>query len=321
MQLRHRTRAIRISRSDRSALRANSRAGCGGGWSRYRRARFEALETRQLLSAVPIVVTSLADQLDVSVKTATCRNVPALMADGAVDAITLRDAVAIANNTAAANGGAGQFTITLTPILSLPASIDLTSTLTVSSQITIQGPWATDGGLTIDLASGAPAARLFTVTAAGGLTLQSLTLSGGSAVGTGAAGCGGAVYNQGTLNLVDCTLSGNMAAGGSGGAGLGGAVFNDGGTITLINSTLADNSALDGNGGSGSSGGALYSSGGSLTISSCTIANNQADQAGGVFSAAALTLNNTIVANSTTSSGTAASDVIVASGGTSCSRQ
>ena len=79
--------------------------------------------------------------------------------------------------------------------------------------------------------------RLFDVANTGSLTLQNLTLSGGTAqgykggnstqggAGGGSAGLGGAIFNQGTLTILDCTLSGNTAQGGGGGsyqAGLGG---------------------------------------------------------------------------------------------------
>jgi len=73
--------------------------------------------------------------------------------------------------------------------------------------------------------------------------------------------------------------------GGGGGAGLGGAVFNNGGTVSIINSTLADNTVQGGlggigNGGSGASGqglgGALFSRNGSVTITNSTISSNTA---------------------------------------------
>src|SRR4029079_8234107 len=74
--------------------------------------------------------------------------------------------------------------------------------------------------------------RLFQVTTTGSLTLQNLTLRGGTALGApggggGSAGLGGAIENQGNLSIIGCTLTGNLALGGSvsntkgGGAGLG----------------------------------------------------------------------------------------------------
>src|SRR5581483_5863 len=88
------------------------------------------------------------------------------------------------------------------------------SALVVTTPVTIQGT-----GETIARQS-ADAFRLFQVPATGALTLQNLTLTGGLARGAagngagGAAGLGGAVENQGTLTITDCTLTGNAAFGG-----------------------------------------------------------------------------------------------------------
>jgi len=71
--------------------------------------------------------------------------------------------------------------------------------------------------------------RLFAVASTGALTLENITLTAGLAQGEngqdgtvagggGAAGLGGAVYNQGTLTVLDSTLARNAAVGGNGGA-------------------------------------------------------------------------------------------------------
>lgn len=99
--------------------------------------------------------------------------------------------------------------------------------------------------------------------------------------GGGGAGMGGAIFNMGNLNLTNSTLAGNSAMGGNsiihaghGGSGFGGAIFNLGGTVTILFSTLANNSVAGGQGGSefegGSAGlgegGALYLSYGTATV-------------------------------------------------------
>ncbi len=143
------------------------------------------------------------------------------------------------------------------------------SALFVSTPVTIQGT-----GQTINGTGGASGAtfRLFAVGTTGNLTLENLTLSEGFAQGFygdgggGSAGLGGAVYNQGSLQIFDSTLSGNEAIGGdgggygsfpSGGAGLAGAgdASGDGGP---------PNGGLffGGNGGFGGGGGASISSSG-----------------------------------------------------------
>src|SRR5262249_31865357 len=63
-------------------------------------------------------------------------------------------------------------------------------------------------------------------------------------------GLGGAIFNDGgTVTVTNSTLAGNLAQGGSGasnGAGLGGAVFSRNGTLTVVNSTLSSNTASQG---------------------------------------------------------------------------
>ncbi|MBC7809526.1 MAG: cadherin-like domain-containing protein, partial [Burkholderiales bacterium] len=67
--------------------------------------------------------------------------------------------------------------------------------------------------------------RFFRVMAAGQLTLENLTLSGGvakggnSRSGGGGLGAGGAIFNQGSVNLIGVTLTDNLALGGSSGVG------------------------------------------------------------------------------------------------------
>ena len=64
-------------------------------------------------------------------------------------------------------------------------------------------------------AAGTAAFRLFDVAAGGSLTLQSLTLQGGLASGSGVSAEGGAIDNQGSLTLSDVTVENNIAQGAS----------------------------------------------------------------------------------------------------------
>lgn len=190
----------------------------------------EQLEQRIMLSA--ILVNSLEDNTTAG--------------DGQV---TLREAIAAANNdttTDLGDTGSGADTISFDPSLfsSGPATIDLSivgdttvgpSGLAITSDITIVGP---DGanGLSITRDSSVANLRLFYVGSTGDLTLQNLTLSGGTALG-----------NQGGSG-------GGQGGGGGGSAGMGGALFNDG-SVTLSNSTLSGNTAIGGAGGAGGIGG------------------------------------------------------------------
>lgn len=103
------------------------------------------------------------------------------------------------------------------------------------------------------------------------------------------------------------------AENGGGGAALGGAIFSDGGIVTIRNSTFYGNFVVRGVAGGGGAqngrdaGGAVFAVDGSLTVLNSTIAGNQSTGEGagvvmyrstrGEFSAA-LTLRNTIIANS-----------------------
>ncbi|MBC7821505.1 MAG: CSLREA domain-containing protein, partial [Planctomycetaceae bacterium] len=144
--------------------------------------------------------------------------------------------------------------------------------------------------------------------------------SGGvaGAIGGFGGGTGGTSGSSGTAGRL-----GNGGGGGGGGAGLGGGIFNDGGTVTITNSTLSSNMAQGGTGGTGGNvaatagsglGGGLFNLNGSVTIRNTTIAGNTADSGGAVFNvahetgsgvtaaAATVTLQNSILADSTATS-------------------
>lgn len=191
--------------------------------------------------------------------------------------------------------------------------------ITRDTDLTINGNGAT---IARDRASGTPAFRLFTVYGGGTLRLRDLTLRGGLIRGaaggsvaaggqgeSGGDGSGGAIFNNGALDLRGVTLTENAAIGGAGGMGgspdgggsvgagglggtaRGGALYTSNGTtVTLVNSTLAGNTATGGIGGNGGGsggsqgragnggpafGGSLYSEG-MVTIVNATIARNSA---------------------------------------------
>jgi len=243
-------------------------------------------------------------------------------------------------------------------ILTFDAALSGQTIMLTSGQLLV------DKNLTIDASAlpagialnGNYASRIFQVAAGANLMLNSLTLTGGkSANGTvgadgadqlgspGGAGSpgesGGGILNQGTLTLNRVTLSGNTAGnggqggyapqgpGGSGGSGgLGGAVYNTAtGTLTILNSTIANNS-----GGSGGSTGSGISSGdkgnggsgggianlGVLNITHTTMTDNvggaigssgnngaSGGTGGGIFNSGTMNLTNTIVALNTAPGG------------------
>jgi hypothetical protein len=141
--------------------------------------------------------------------------------------------------------------------------------LLISSDVVIQGP---STGAVVTIAGPGPGGnlRLFRVASGASLTLENLTLTGGSIVGFaggsspergggggGAAGVGGAILNQGNLVIQNSTLSGNTARGGAGGSsssnsygGGGGGILANGGAGTA---TAGGSGGASGGGSGGTS--------------------------------------------------------------------
>ena len=110
----------------------------------------------------------------------------------------------------------------------------------ITRSVTIQGAGATIARST---AAGTPVFRIFDVSAAGSLTLNSVTISNGLA-NNGQQG-GGGIFSHGTLSVTGSTFSGNSApatTGTSGGA------INNSGTVNVSTSTFTGNTAQEGGG-------------------------------------------------------------------------
>jgi len=141
---------------------------------------------------------------------------------------------------------------------------------------------------------------------------------------------GGAIFNLGSLTLIDCTLTTNSATGGDGGnggnggngggqlshggnggrggvgsAGYGGAIYNLG-ALVLSNCTLSANSAVGGNGGSGGTNGTGFTAG-----------LPGAGSAGGAASGSGIYSSNVMTILNSTFSGNTATAGSGATGGTS----
>jgi hypothetical protein len=130
-----------------------------------------------------------------------------------------------------------------------------------------------------------PAFRLLDVAAGASLTLQNLTLQ------NGVANSGGAVYNQGTLDLNGVTVRYNTAQGTAlrgrpGGRGIGGGIYSNG-SLTLEGGTsVRNNQAVGGAGSRGiivstppggdGLGGGLYVAGGTAKLTGVTLLANTA---------------------------------------------
>jgi len=187
---------------------------------------------------------------------------------------TLVDAITAANTDSAVGGctaGSGADTIVL-PAGSTQTLSDVNNHRyganglpLVTTDITIEGH-----GSTIRRDSGAPAFRILFVERSGTLTLRNTTISGG-ATSSGwllDEGGGAGLNYYGTLSLVNCTISGNVATGSGGG------IYNYYGSLSISNSTVSGNTA-------GRGGGGIYNYYGTLTVAQSTISGNTAGSAGG----------------------------------------
>jgi predicted outer membrane repeat protein len=177
--------------------------------------------------------------------------------------------------------------------------------------------------------------RFFEVASGGNLTLKDLTLKGGQitapppppssanggallvreggeanlthtklvdnrVTGVGNQGNGGAIYNEGKVEIRDSLLANNHARG-VGNGGNGGAIYNEG--ELLVHSTRIDSNTATGNSAaSGSGGGIANVDDGIATITYSQITNNKASNDGGGIhndDDARLTVTRTKIANNT----------------------
>lgn len=109
-------------------------------------------------------------------------------------------------------------------------------------------------------------------------------------------GDGGGIHNTGTLTIIDSTLSENSADSLS---SFGGGIYNTGtaATVEIVSSTLSGNSAEN-------RGGGIWANGGAVSISQSTISGNSAGNGGGIHSSGDLTVvSSTIVLNQTATGG------------------
>jgi hypothetical protein len=216
-----------------------------------------------------------------------------------------------------------------------------TGELAIAKNLTIAGPAANQLTVMRSAAVSMPNFRIFDITS-GTVSISGLTISNGN------ASLGGGIYNQGTLTLTSCTISGNSVNGSNtsgggiangttsgtailtitnstisgnaadGGNNSGGGIINTTGsgtaTLTITNSTISGNSVNAVNG----FGGGIYNSalGGTatLTVTNSTMSGNSASNAGGgIYIAGSGTvtakLSNTIVAGNTKSNGTTPDDI------------
>ena len=152
-------------------------------------------------------------------------------------------------------------------------SSDYDSAAAITASIAIDG-----NGAVLDASKGTSSTtrRFFSMeTGDPALSLRSLTLANGYAVFTVYGG--GAIYScAGSVNLTNCTFTGNTAKGAMGG----GAIFS-GGPIFVVDTLFTSNTA------GACGGGAIYAAGGAVTIVGSTFTSNDAGYNAGALYASA----------------------------------
>jgi hypothetical protein len=182
----------------------------------------------------------------------------------------------------------------------------------ITSNITINGAGA---DITIiERDTSAPSFRIFHVSATGSLTLNGITIRrGGSSTSDFIIVNGGGIFNNGGIvNVINSTISENIAALGpfrTGPDSKGGGIFNKDGFVNVNNSIIAKNGAFDGGGifSSGTltiykgiftdNGGGIFTGGsgaidnsGTMTITKSSIINNGSSGTGGILNSGQATI-------------------------------
>jgi hypothetical protein len=195
-------------------------------------------------------------------------------------------------------------------------TISLTSgELVIDKNIIISGPGP--GVLTVARSQQAADFRIFNILPSHTAEIDGLTITGGSLVGNGGgissaatltiSNCaisansitadgveysGAGIYNAGTMTIVNSTVNNNQALIVGVLPPFGGGISNDGGTLTIQNTIISENTVA----GSGSGGG-VYNVG-SLTAINSTIRGNTGSGGGGISGGGVTIINCTISGNS-----------------------
>ncbi|HZE56783.1 MAG TPA: Ig-like domain-containing protein [Chthoniobacterales bacterium] len=182
------------------------------------------------------------------------------------------------------------------------------SYLAIQSDVTINGLGA--NVLTVKRADGAPNLSVFIIYPGTVVSISGMTITNGNYVG----GLGGGIYNFGSTTVSNCVITGNSV----GSSGYGGGIFNHAAnssdaSLTLIESTVSNNTAIygggvgnlandgrtatltiirstvSGNTTPGGGGGGIVNiinsgSNGTLTITNSTVSGNSSEYGGGIFS-------------------------------------
>ncbi len=210
--------------------------------------------------------------------------------DGSCTAAGVGDGCNLREAIASANAAASGATITFDPTAFASAKV-----ITLSgTQLELSKNVLIKGSAAGVSVSGNNVSRVFQVDASVNARLEDLSITGGSSATAG----GGGIYNSGTLTLVRSSVSNNTTADSTSG---GGGIYNNSGTVILRSSTVAGNSAA-----AGGFGGGIYNSSGTLNADSSTISGNTASAGGaggGILNAGPMNLTNVTIANNNAAGG------------------
>ena len=181
---------------------------------------------------------------------------------------------------------------------SLPANSTITLTsaeLLINKSLTITGPGATQLTVQRSTATGTAQFRIFDISGVVNVSISGLTIANGSSLAGFTAG-GGIYNNGGTVTVANSTISGNATAT-TGGAHGGGGIYSNG-TLTVTNSIISGNVSNNASQG----GGGIYNAG-TLTVSGSTISGNAANNStvggGGLENAGTATISNSTISGNT----------------------
>lgn len=204
---------------------------------------------------------------------------------------SLREALGLA-------GIAGVGVIRFDPsVFSTPKMISLsTLQLTINSNIRIVGPGA--DLLTIrNVAPASDTSRVFILTNGAKAILIGMTITGGNVIGSGGGISSPSSTNPNKLTLFNCLITGNRSS------VIGGGISNHVGPLSIVNSTIANNTVTSSNAGGGGVDTVGYTSIVNSTISG-NVKNGSIQNGGGIWTNAGMVIvNSTITNNSVTAGG------------------
>ncbi|MHB1558763.1 MAG: MBG domain-containing protein [Isosphaeraceae bacterium] len=262
----------------------------------------EGLEPRIALSATIYTVDLTTD------------NGPTAAGSGSGTTGDLRYAIAQANANPNPDGSLIQFDPS---VFGAPQTITLSPSLGTLNLTGTAGPEEIDGPAAGVTVSGGGTVGVFQIAKDVAATLSGLTVADGNAT------TGGGLYNEGTLSLDACVITGSWSFKSGGG------LYN-GGKANLTDCTLSGDSALQGGGAlynageatlthcivlkcstpSGLGGGIFSGNAKTLTLTNCTISGDSAPTGGGggVFSVGTTTLANCTISGNSAQGGGGISD-------------